>query len=122
MMGAGAIRGSRRNMSTEIKKEIQLEIAHVLFMDIVGYSKLSINEQGAAVPPRSRFSLGSRRKWANPTAPLPLYRNYSRYRTLVRWLKTSRLFPRCSGSIRCGTIRASSNSAKKNRSVYGGYD
>ena len=26
-------------MSTEIKKEIQLEIAHVLFIDIVGYSK-----------------------------------------------------------------------------------
>jgi TolB-like protein/class 3 adenylate cyclase/Flp pilus assembly protein TadD len=36
-------------MSIEIKKEIQLEIAHVLFIDIVGYSKLSINEQRAAV-------------------------------------------------------------------------
>ncbi len=36
-------------MSTEIKKEIQLEIAHVLFIDIVGYSKLSINEQNAVV-------------------------------------------------------------------------
>src|SRR2546429_5443031 len=36
-------------MSTEIKKEIQLEIAHVLFIDIVGYSKLSINDQRAAV-------------------------------------------------------------------------
>src|SRR5215471_5148200 len=36
-------------MSTEIKKEIQLEIAHVLFIDVVGYSKLSINEQHAAV-------------------------------------------------------------------------
>src|SRR5713226_9760266 len=36
-------------MSAEVKKEIQLEIAHVLFIDIVGYSKLSINEQGAAV-------------------------------------------------------------------------
>src|ERR1041385_5565077 len=34
-------------MSVEIKKEIQLEIAHVLFMDIVGYSKLLINEQRA---------------------------------------------------------------------------
>jgi TolB-like protein/Flp pilus assembly protein TadD len=29
----------------EIKKEIKLEIGHVLFMDIVGYSKLRINEQ-----------------------------------------------------------------------------
>src|SRR5438309_5027029 len=36
-------------MSTEIKKEIQLEIAHVLFIDIVGYSKLSINDQHAAL-------------------------------------------------------------------------
>src|SRR5437870_3565477 len=34
-------------MSIEIKKEIQLEIAHVLFIDIVGYSKLLINEQRA---------------------------------------------------------------------------
>src|SRR6266487_2586822 len=36
-------------MSTQTKKEIALEIAHVLFIDIVGYSKLSINEQNAAV-------------------------------------------------------------------------
>src|ERR1044071_9027755 len=36
-------------MSAEAKKEIQLEIAHVLFIDIVGYSKLSINDQHAAV-------------------------------------------------------------------------
>src|SRR5947207_5238758 len=36
-------------MSADVKKEIQLEIAHVLFIDIIGYSKLSINEQHAAV-------------------------------------------------------------------------
>src|SRR5437764_1794309 len=36
-------------MSTEVKKEIELEIAHVLFLDIVGYSKLSVNEQHARV-------------------------------------------------------------------------
>ncbi|PYI87899.1 MAG: hypothetical protein DMF03_12355, partial [Verrucomicrobia bacterium] len=36
-------------MSAEAKKEIQLEIAHVLFIDIVGYSRLSINDQHAAV-------------------------------------------------------------------------
>jgi TolB-like protein/class 3 adenylate cyclase len=36
-------------MSAEIKKEIQLEIAHVLFIDTVGYSKLSINDQRAAI-------------------------------------------------------------------------
>jgi len=34
-------------MSTEIKKEIQLEIGHVLFMDIVGYSLRLIDEQRA---------------------------------------------------------------------------
>jgi hypothetical protein len=34
-------------MSTQIKKEIQLEIAYVLFMDIVGYSTHPINEQRA---------------------------------------------------------------------------
>ncbi len=36
-------------MAAEAKKEIQLEIAHVLFIDIVGYSKLSINAQHAAI-------------------------------------------------------------------------
>src|SRR5436190_16355029 len=36
-------------MPSEINKQIALEIAHVLFIDIVGYSKLSINEQNAAV-------------------------------------------------------------------------
>src|SRR5712692_9390742 len=36
-------------MAAEVKKEIQLEIAHVLFIDIVGYSKLSINDQRAAI-------------------------------------------------------------------------
>jgi TolB-like protein/class 3 adenylate cyclase len=36
-------------MPPEVKKEIQLEIAHVLFIDIVGYSKRSINEQRAAI-------------------------------------------------------------------------
>src|SRR6059058_171457 len=36
-------------MSAEVKKQIQLEIAHVLFIDIVGYSRLSSNEQHAVV-------------------------------------------------------------------------
>src|SRR5437588_1452821 len=36
-------------MSAEVKKEIELEIAHVLFTDIVGYSKLPINKQRALV-------------------------------------------------------------------------
>src|SRR5262250_3024032 len=36
-------------MAAEIKKDIQLEIAHVLFTDIVGYSKLPIHQQRAVV-------------------------------------------------------------------------
>src|SRR6266480_2863565 len=36
-------------MAAEGRKEIELEIAHVLFIDIIGYSKLSINDQHAAV-------------------------------------------------------------------------
>src|SRR5260370_22170554 len=32
-------------MSAEVNKEIQLEIGHLLFIDVVGYSKLLVNEQ-----------------------------------------------------------------------------
>jgi hypothetical protein len=32
-------------MSAELKKEIELEIAHILLIDVVGYSKLLVNEQ-----------------------------------------------------------------------------
>jgi hypothetical protein len=32
-------------MSVEPKEEVELETGHVLFMDVVGYSKLSVNEQ-----------------------------------------------------------------------------
>ena len=46
-------------MSTESKKEIALEIAHVLFIDIVSYSKLSINDQNAAVEELNRVVRGS---------------------------------------------------------------
>jgi TolB-like protein len=36
-------------MDTELEPDLQLEIAHVLFVDIVGYSKLLINEQRESV-------------------------------------------------------------------------
>src|SRR5437764_6816815 len=36
-------------MPAEIKQEIALEIAHVLFIDIVAYSKMSIDDQRAAI-------------------------------------------------------------------------
>jgi len=32
-------------MAAAVKKEIKFEIGHVLFIDIVGYSKLSLNQQ-----------------------------------------------------------------------------
>ena len=32
-------------MAAEVKKEIELEIGHVLFIDIVSYSKMLITEQ-----------------------------------------------------------------------------
>ena len=38
-----------------LKKEIQLEIAHVLFIDIVGYSKLSVGDQHVAVQELTRI-------------------------------------------------------------------
>ena len=35
-------------MTTELENDAQLEIGHVLFMDIVGFSKLLLDEQGEA--------------------------------------------------------------------------
>src|SRR6266571_1984894 len=68
---------------------------------------------------RSRALLGSRRKWRSPTAPLPLYKPYSRYRMKAHWRQTYRSLPRCSGSIQCSirseTIRASKNSHQAHR-------
>lgn len=46
-------------MAAETKKKIELEIAHVLFIDIVGYSKLSINEQNAAIDELTRSVRGT---------------------------------------------------------------
>src|SRR6266404_4594299 len=46
-------------MSDQVTKEIELEIAHVLFIDIVGYSKLSINEQRVAVDELNEIVRGS---------------------------------------------------------------
>src|SRR6201982_2930687 len=51
--------GVLTRMSTEIKKKIALEVAHVLFIDIVGYSKLSINEQRAVVDELTTIVRGS---------------------------------------------------------------
>jgi TolB-like protein/Tfp pilus assembly protein PilF len=46
-------------MSGEVEKRITLEIAHVLFLDIVGYSKLSVNDQRARVEELNQVVRGS---------------------------------------------------------------
>jgi TolB-like protein/class 3 adenylate cyclase/Tfp pilus assembly protein PilF len=46
-------------VAADIKKEIELEIAHVLFIDIVGYSKLSVNEQHTRVGELNEIVRGS---------------------------------------------------------------
>ena len=46
-------------MAAETTKKIELEIAHVLFIDIVGYSKFSINEQHAAVDELTQIVRGT---------------------------------------------------------------
>jgi len=43
----------------EVKEQIRLEVAHVLFIDIVGYSKLSINEQRGVVDELTTIVRGS---------------------------------------------------------------
>ena len=88
--------------------------------DRAGHSRESRSRRTPClVPLRSRSSPGWRRRWGNPTAPSPLYRNYSRYRMQAHSLQTCRSLPRCSGSIRCsirfGTIRASKNSSLRPR-------
>jgi hypothetical protein len=40
-------------MPTEIKREIELKIAHVLFIDIVAYSKMASDDQRAAIETES---------------------------------------------------------------------
>jgi len=50
---------SHRNMSAEIKKELQLEIGNVLFIDIAGYSKLLINEQRALLETLNQIIRGT---------------------------------------------------------------
>ena len=47
-------------MATDVKKEIGLEIGHVLFIDIVGYSKLLINEQSEQLQTLKEIVRGNR--------------------------------------------------------------
>src|SRR5436189_5304159 len=56
------------DMAAEIKKEIELEIAHVLFTDIVGYSKLPIHQQRAVVEHLNEIVRGTDEVQAAETA------------------------------------------------------
>src|SRR5436190_20620123 len=49
----------RDYMSAEIKSDLRLEIAHVLFMDIVDYSKRSINEQSELISQLNEIARGT---------------------------------------------------------------
>jgi hypothetical protein len=44
-------------MSLELERELPLEIAHVLFMDVVSYSKLLVNEQSEVQQQLNRIVL-----------------------------------------------------------------
>ena len=48
-------------MANEVKTDMQLEIAHVLFIDTVGYSKLLINEQRDVLDELNRVVRSSKR-------------------------------------------------------------
>jgi hypothetical protein len=50
-------------MSLEVKKAIQLEIGHVLFIDIVGYSKLRITEQSEQLQELKQIVRGTERRF-----------------------------------------------------------
>jgi hypothetical protein len=70
---AQSVSESQWNMSAEVKKEIALEIAHVLFIDIVGYSKLSINEQNAAVVHNETLSVVAMRVSGPGRSPVGIH-------------------------------------------------
>ena len=55
-------------MSAETKSDLRLEIAHVLFIDIVGYSKLLINEQQESLQERNQIVRGTEAFRAAETA------------------------------------------------------
>src|SRR5207248_2696337 len=46
-------------MPGDVEKEIEVEIAHVLFIDIVGYSRLSVNDQHAQVEELDKLVRGT---------------------------------------------------------------
>ena len=60
-------------MSAEVKKEIELEIAYVLFVDIVGYSKLLIDQQRRSLELLNQIVRGTEQFRKADAPPWPLY-------------------------------------------------
>jgi hypothetical protein len=50
-------------MPAEVKKEIALEIAHVLFTDIVSYSRLPITERSEQLQQLEQIVRGTKRRF-----------------------------------------------------------
>jgi hypothetical protein len=44
-------------MPAGVKKEVQLEIAHVLFIDVVGYSKLPVDQRRRLLDKQQRLRM-----------------------------------------------------------------
>ena len=81
--------------------------------------KIRSRRTRTSVPDQSKFSPGWRRRQESRTAPSRSYKNCSQNHTVPDSEFRCRSHPRCSGSIRCSIrfamIRASRNSAKRNR-------
>src|SRR5260370_20342890 len=90
-------------MSAEVKKEIQLEIAHVLFIDIVGYSKLSINEQRAVVDTLNQIVRGTEEFRSAEAAGRSII-NPTSYEMAVVYYTSPEAPPHCAVAI-CGALK-----------------
>jgi hypothetical protein len=80
-------------MAGEQKQELRLAIAHVLFIDIVGYSKLLTEEQSEALQKLNELVRGT----ARPRPPTSL----SGYRQAMALLSFSRAQPKLRSNAPC---------------------
>ena len=71
-------------MAAEVKKEIELEIAHVLFTDIVNYSKLPIHQQRSAVERLNEIVRGTDEFQAAETAGRLMYGTCALWRSVMQ--------------------------------------
>src|SRR5437764_855488 len=74
-------------MADEVKKEIELEIAHVLFIDTVGYSKLLIDDQRNLIDTLKQVVRGTD-EFGNAKLP-QRFKTLQKRRTRLRWVATT---------------------------------